>query len=268
VQAEVWSAASPTSAESFRKISDAKIGIKSPILQKKSSLRSAACFIFVRSQSQKLMKISLLKLVLIGFALVLLDIVRSAAATPPTITRQPFDKSATVGEKCVFQVTATGTPPLNYQWRLNGVDINADNAHSAKYTTPPAAPENDGNVYSVVVSNSAGSVTSVDAVMTVPPSEVFGTAADGSVLHWDVYTPEGIGPWPAFINIHGGGFVAGSPTSNQEGVTICKDLQASGYIVFAVTYRLAPPGHLPDQTSRGLAGRGQHHDHRPALIGR
>jgi acetyl esterase/lipase len=175
------------------------------------------------------------------------------AATPPTITGQPFDKSATVGEKCIFQVTATGTPPLSYQWRLNGVDIPGPQSQSAKYTTPPAVPENNGNVYSVVVSNSAGSVTSVNAVMTVPPSEAFATAADGSVLHWDVYTPEGTGPWPAFINIHGGGFVAGSPTSNQEGVTICKDLQAAGYITFAVTYRLAPPGKLPDQTSSGRA---------------
>lgn len=198
------------------------------------------------------MNIRLPKQVLLAFVSLSLGAAGGTAGLPPTITRQPFDKSATVGEKCIFQVTATGTAPLSYQWRLNGVDI-PDKAQSAKYTTPPAAPENDGSVYSVVVSNDFGRVTSVDAIMTVPPSEVFGIAADGSVLHWDVYTPEGTGPWPAFINIHGGGFVAGSPTSNQEGVTICKDLQAAGYITFAVTYRLAPPGKLPDQTSSGRA---------------
>ena len=194
----------------------------------------------------------------------LLGTIRSAADTPPTITRQPYDKSATVGEKCIFQVTATGTEPLSYQWRLNGTDIDGEHARTSDYTTPAAVPEDNGNVYSVVVSNSAGSVTSVDAVLTVPPNEVFGTAADGSVLHWDVYTPEGTGPWPAFLLIHGGGFVAGSPTSNQEGVTICRDLQVAGYIAFAVTYRLAPPGHLRDQTSSGHAP--EHVREKPARV--
>ena len=194
-----------------------------------------------------------LPLSLICTIFVLLGTIRSAADTPPTITRQPCDKSATIGEQCIFQVTATGTEPLSYQWRLNGTDIDSEHARTSDYTTPAAVPEDNGNVYSVVVSNSAGSVTSVDAVLTVPPNEVFGTAADGSVLHWDVYTPEGTGPWPAFLLIHGGGFVAGSPTSNQEGVTICRDLQVAGYIAFAVTYRLAPPGHLRDQTSSGHA---------------
>ena len=133
------------------------------------------------------------KIALVCFGLISLGAAGGTAGVPPTITRQPFDKSATVGEKCIFQVTATGTEPLSYQWRLKGVDIQ-DKGQSAKYTTPPAAPENNGNVYSVVVSNAFGSVTSVDAVMTVPPSEVFGTATDGSVLHWDVYAPEGEGP--------------------------------------------------------------------------
>jgi hypothetical protein len=54
---------------------------------------------------------------------------------------------------------------LRYQWRKNGADIAGATKNS--YTTPPAVPEDNGSLFSVVVSNSAGSVTSNDATLTV-----------------------------------------------------------------------------------------------------
>ena len=42
---------------------------------------------------------------------------------PPTITTQPADKTVRVGKTAKFTVMATGTAPLNYQWRKNGVNI-------------------------------------------------------------------------------------------------------------------------------------------------
>ena len=70
-------------------------------------------------------------------------------------------------------------------------------------------------------------------------TEVYGTASDGTVLHWDVYTPDGVGPWPAVLVIHGGGFYKGSPTSASESITCAQDLTAAGYIAFSIEYRLA-----------------------------
>jgi acetyl esterase/lipase len=84
-----------------------------------------------------------------------------------------------------------------------------------------------------------------------PQTEVYGTASDGTVLHWVVYTPATPGPWPAVIVIHGGGFNDGSPDSASESVTCAQDLAAAGYIAFSIEYRLAPPGALPGQTSDG-----------------
>jgi acetyl esterase/lipase len=89
------------------------------------------------------------------------------------------------------------------------------------------------------------------AADTTPVTEVYGTAADGTVLHWVVYTPSSPGPWPAVLVIHGGGFNEGTPDSSAESVTCAQDLATAGYIALSIEYRLAPPGSLPGQTSDG-----------------
>src|SRR5437762_7441751 len=41
----------------------------------------------------------------------------------PNITRQPTNQSASLGAKITFNVSATGTTPLYYQWRFNEADL-------------------------------------------------------------------------------------------------------------------------------------------------
>lgn len=83
----------------------------------------------------------------------------------PTITVPPASASVPVGQSAVFSVTAGGTAPFTYQWRRNGADIAG--ATSASYITPPVVAADNGASFSVVVSNSAGSVTSGSATLTV-----------------------------------------------------------------------------------------------------
>jgi len=83
------------------------------------------------------------------------------------------------------------------------------------------------------------------------PSELYATAADGTPLHWVVFTPSGGGPWPAVLVIHGGHFKGGTPTSSPDSVTCGRDLAAAGFIAFSIEYRLAPNGGLLDQVSNG-----------------
>jgi hypothetical protein len=75
-----------------------------------------------------------------------------------------------VGETARFKVTATGSPPLHYQWRKNGADI--PGATNSSYTTPATVAADNGSLFSVVVSNGGGSVTSNNATLTVrtPPT--------------------------------------------------------------------------------------------------
>jgi len=89
----------------------------------------------------------------------------SAQPLAPTIGQQPADVSVSVGQAAVFSVVASGTEPLAYQWRRNGVDI--ANATGASYTLSAAAAGDDGARFAVRVSNAAGSVTSREALLTV-----------------------------------------------------------------------------------------------------
>lgn len=138
------------------------------------------------------------------------------ASTPsgPTITQQPQDQTAAVGQTATFSVVATGAGTPTYQWRRNGVDI--PSATSASCTTSPVSFANDGYTYQVVVTDSQGSTPSriatlnvVDSATPCPdPNEpndssltatplAFGVAANGYVctatdVDWfrvDVATP-------------------------------------------------------------------------------
>src|SRR5713101_7641188 len=77
------------------------------------------------------------------------------------------------GQPETFSVAASGTAPLSYQWRKNGTAISG--ATSASYTTPATTTADNAAQFTVVVSNTAGSVTSNDATLNVnaavvPPS--------------------------------------------------------------------------------------------------
>jgi hypothetical protein len=89
----------------------------------------------------------------------------SAAAVAPSITTQPTSLTVTIGQVGIFAVVASGTAPLSYQWQKNGANISG--AILATYTTLATTTGDNGSTYRVVVSNSAGSVTSNAATLTV-----------------------------------------------------------------------------------------------------
>src|SRR5947207_1939201 len=89
----------------------------------------------------------------------------TSALVAPTITTQRARQTRSAGQRATFTVTATGTAPLSYQWQKNGTAIGA--ATAASYTTPATTAADNGNQFTVVVSNAAGSVTSNAAALTV-----------------------------------------------------------------------------------------------------
>lgn len=92
----------------------------------------------------------------------------TASATSPSITSQPASQAVTVGQTATFSVTASGTAPLAYQWQKNGVNVAG--ATSASYTTPATTLADNGSTFHCIVTNGAGSATSLSATLTVSPS--------------------------------------------------------------------------------------------------
>jgi hypothetical protein len=125
----------------------------------------------------------------------------SAAATlsviypPPTITTQPLPVSVQPGGSATFSVVASNVPPPTFQWRKDGVNL--PGATSSTLTLTNVQFANSGR-YSVVVRTDFGSVTSVEALLTVgnpitvvPPTNVTVTAGQSASL---VATVQSIDP--------------------------------------------------------------------------
>lgn len=99
----------------------------------------------------------------------------------PFITSQPATQTVTVGETATFNVAASGTAPLSYQWRLNSTNIAGATADTLVLTNvQPAA----AGVYSVVVSNAVGTATSSNATLTVNTLLACVTPPPGLVSWW------------------------------------------------------------------------------------
>src|SRR5260370_437509 len=108
------------------------------------------------------------------------------------ISVQPWSRLVEPGSNATFTVTAGGSA-LAYQWRKNGAAIVGDN--SSAYTISNVQASNAAG-YSVVITNSQGSVTSRIATLTVSPpwlvafSDNFET---NSAAKWNLFWGAGNG---------------------------------------------------------------------------
>jgi sugar lactone lactonase YvrE len=91
-------------------------------------------------------------------------------ATAPSIAAQPRNATVVAGSPVTFNVTAAGTAPLTYQWKRGGTAVSG--ATAASFTLATTAAADDAASFTVDVNNSAGSVTSSAATLTVqvPPT--------------------------------------------------------------------------------------------------
>lgn len=96
----------------------------------------------------------------------------------PSITTQPANQTVIVGAAASFAVVASGTSPLNYQWKKNGADISG--ATLSSYTTGTTTVSDNNSKFTVVVSNSAGKADSSPATLTVTVSAKSSTSSTPS----------------------------------------------------------------------------------------
>ena len=98
----------------------------------------------------------------------------------PNILTNPVSITVTSGVTATFTVAATGVPDPSYQWLKDGANLLGATSATLAITN---AQDADAGAYSVIVSNSAGSVTSDSGTLTIvdlpPVADFSGTPTNG-----------------------------------------------------------------------------------------
>ncbi len=94
----------------------------------------------------------------------------------PLIIAQPASLAVAPGLTAAFSLTAAGTPPLSYQWRFNGQNI--DGATNATLVISNVQASSFGT-YSVLAANQVGTALSADATLTLTEVLAWGVDSFG-----------------------------------------------------------------------------------------
>jgi len=162
------------------------------------------------------------------------------ASVAPLITTQPIDTAVTAPAPATFSVTATASPSPTYQWQLSS-DGGANYADIAgavapTYTLATTSASDDGHRFRVRIANTAGSVTSNAAMLSV------GSAGSGLVVVHTFAGTDGGRPINQLVEGSDGNFY---------GATL-----SGGASNFGTLFRMTPAGvvttlHSFDATSGG-----------------
>jgi len=116
----------------------------------------------------------------------------------PVIGTQPQSQTVSAGQVVTFNVAASGTAPLTYQWQRNGANISGATGTSYSFT---AATTDNGTSFAVIVTNSVGSTKSNSATLTVttnmaPTATIIAPMAGLTYAGGDTVTYSGTGTDP------------------------------------------------------------------------
>jgi len=125
----------------------------------------------------------------------------------PRITQNPQDLTVYVGTPATFSVAADGA--TSFQWQRNGADISG--ATGGSYTLATTTVPDTGSRFRAIARNTAGSVTSTEATLTVTtnrsPTARIDTPAPGTgFATGDVIGYSGTGTDPEDGNLAGAAF--------------------------------------------------------------
>src|SRR5829696_661432 len=93
-----------------------------------------------------------------------------ASAPAPVIVVPPTNLSVTSGANATLTVQATGAAPLIYRWQLFGTNLPGRTNATLSLTNINL---NNGGIYSVIVTNNSGTVTSALALVNIDEDLTF-----------------------------------------------------------------------------------------------
>ncbi len=193
--------------------------------------------------------------------------VGSATPQPPEITQHPQDQIVLAGQEAVFSVQATGSPPPGYQWQRDGADLNGETSSTLRLT---ADIPDDGARFRCAVSNSAGSVTSNEALLTVlsdvtPPTIGSVTAPGDPDTVWVVFSEAlestGAGTTANYSVNNGVTVSAAEQQADPATVKLTTSTLSSGVtytlMVNNVTDQADPPNQIADNSTHDFVYQDQ-----------
>jgi len=130
--------------------------------------------------------------------------------TIPTISTIA-NVSVSVGATATFNATVAGNPTPSCQWMKNGAIITTNGTTCSSYTTPATVSGDNGALFSLKATNSAGTATSNNATLTVTTCPVLTTTSGGS------FTDGSGNVWTLAAN--GDATINGTVASNGQGTS-------------------------------------------------
>jgi sugar lactone lactonase YvrE len=101
---------------------------------------------------------------------------RGQLAGPPVISTQPTSQTVVAGNSVQLSVVAAGAPAPTYQWYFNGTPFNGATSNTLSFSN---ARTTDAGDYTVIATNSLGSITSTKATLTITSSPTPAPPATG-----------------------------------------------------------------------------------------
>ena len=126
------------------------------------------------------------------------------------------------GSNALFTVTAAGTDPLGYQWYFNNTPLDGQTGAQLSLT---AVNSNQAGNYFVVVTNTAGSLTSSVATLTVTHSGLLRNGSFEDGLGYNFTDPDG---WLVVTNSYGAYIFGEGPPRTGRWVLHPGNANASG----------------------------------------
>jgi uncharacterized delta-60 repeat protein len=160
----------------------------------------------MKQTRRRRMKTRSLPCLVLSGMLVNLELTASAAAL--SLESQPQSQAVILYQEAAFGVMASGTPPLSYQWRKDGVSIAG--ATNDQIVLAHAQFSDEGG-YSVVVADAENSLISTEAKLTVNPpkpgdldhSFALGASINGPISSMAVQPDGRILIAGSFTTVHG-----------------------------------------------------------------
>jgi hypothetical protein len=148
-----------------------------------------------------------------------------------TVLVVPQIQSVAIGSTATFSAEVGGTPPFAYQWSFDGTNISGATDSTLVLTNVTSA---EAGSYAVTATNSVGSATSSNAVLTVwyPPSVTISPSSETVVQGTNVtFTASATGTGPLSMQWSLNGTVLDGATNSALSLTDVQATNAGSYTV-------------------------------------